>query len=157
MKYYTSDGTPRVHVLQFDPDDLLLEGIGEFIAASGIRDGVVISGIGTLKNTTMHMVTTTTFPPVETFPTFDDQPLELTSMQGVIADGVPHIHMNVSDRRTGVGGHLEPKCEVLYLAEVAILELPGLSLTRVPGVGDALKLVPRPAGQQGAGPVPAAG
>lgn len=141
MKYYSSNGAATVHVLQFDPGDLLLEGIEEFIAATGLSDGVVISGIGTLSDCTMHMVTTTDFPAVEVKPTYSDLALELTSMQGVIAAGTPHIHMNVSDQRTAVGGHLEPGCRVLYLAEVVILQT-DIKLMRVPGVEDILKLVP---------------
>jgi len=117
--------------------------VQEFIADNGIRNGVVVSGIGTLKDTTMHMVTTTTFPPVEVYPRREDEALELTSMQGVIAAGVPHIHMNVSTQALngGNGGHLEPGCVVLYLAEVVVLEFDGLDLARVPGIGDALKIV----------------
>lgn len=147
MKYYSSEGAMKAHVLQFDPGDLLLEGIQEFIAATGLTDGVVVSGIGTLSDTTMHMVTTTTFPAVEVMPTYADLALELVSMQGVVANGTPHIHMMVSDQRSAVGGHLEPGCRVLYLAEVVIWEFTGLPLTRVPGVEDILKLVPRGAQQ----------
>jgi uncharacterized protein len=141
MKFYTSSETPVVHVLQFDPGDKLLEGVREFIELSGIRNGAVVSGIGTLNQTTLHMVTTTTFPPVEAFPQYPDKPLELVSMQGVIADGTPHIHMTVSDRTAAVGGHLEPGCEVLYLAEVVVLEFAGLALTRIPTDRGVLKLV----------------
>jgi len=141
MKFYSSDETPRTHVLQFDPGDLLLEGVRGFIAESGIRNGVVVSGIGTLRETTIHMVTTTTFPPVEVYPDYPDKPLELASMQGVIADGTPHIHMMVSDRTAAVGGHLEPGCVVLYLAEVVILEFASPRLARVPNSAGVLKLV----------------
>lgn len=143
MKYYSSTNhQDRHHVLQFDPDDLLLEGILDFLDTAGVRNGVVVSGIGTLADTTMHMVTTTNFPPVEVKPTWNDRALELVSMQGVVADGVPHIHMMVSDDTTAVGGHLEPACRVLYLAEVVIREFSDLELTRVPNDQDILKLVP---------------
>ncbi len=141
MKFLTSTGTPKTHVIQMDPGDLLLEGVLDFIAQSGLRNGVVLSGIGTLSDCTMHMVTTTGFPPVEVKPTIADTALELTSMQGVIAAGVPHIHMTVSTRDAAVGGHLEPGCRVLYLAEIVVLEFDGLALTRVPNDRDILKLV----------------
>ncbi len=141
VKFYTSEGAATAHVLQFDPGDLLLEGIREFIAASGIRTGAVVSGVGTLRDATMHMVTTTGFPPVEVFPVTRDTALELISLQGVIADGVPHIHMTVSTERAAVGGHLEEGCVVLYLAEVVVLEFSGLSLTRVKNDRDIFKIV----------------
>jgi predicted DNA-binding protein with PD1-like motif len=147
MIFYSSGSSPVAHVLQFDPGDLLLEGLKQFISESGISDGVVVSGIGTLSECTMHMVTTTGFPPVEVFPNWDDSALELTSMQGVIADGQPHIHMNVSTKDAAVGGHLEPGCRVLYLAEVVVFEFVGLALKRLPNDKDILKLVPVPRGQ----------
>jgi predicted DNA-binding protein with PD1-like motif len=142
LEFYTSTESPRIHVLQFDPGAYLLEGLKDFIVASGVRNGAVVSGIGTLNQCTMHMVTTTTFPPVEVFPSWEDTALELTSMQGIIADGVPHIHMNVSTKETAVGGHLEPGCQVLYLAEITVLEFSGLPLTRVPNEQQILQLVP---------------
>jgi uncharacterized protein len=131
-----------MHVLQYDPGDDLLGGVNEFVDLSGVHNGVVVSGIGTLRETALHMVTTTTFPPVETFPTYPDKAIELTSMQGVIASGAAHIHMTVSDDAGAVGGHLEPGCIVLYLAEVVVLEFRGLELARIPTMGTAKKLVP---------------
>jgi hypothetical protein len=48
--------------------------------------------------------------------------LELLSVNGLIADGEPHLHIAVSCGENEVyGGHLEDGSEVLYLAEIAIL------------------------------------
>lgn len=132
MKSYSStDSHNPVHVLQLDQGDDLLGSILDFVEQSGLRTGAVVSGIGTLDRCTLHMVTTTGYPPVEVFPTWTDTPLELVGMQGAIADGKPHIHMTVSDRDQATGGHLEPGCRILYLAEVVIQEYSGLDLTRV--------------------------
>lgn len=131
MKSYTSnDSHNPVHVLQLDQGEDLLGSILEFIERSGVRHGAVISGIGTLDRCTLHMVTTTGYPPVEVFPEWIDRPLELVGMQGVIAAGQPHIHMTVSDTTQATGGHLEPGCRILYLAEVVIQEFTNLELTR---------------------------
>lgn len=57
--------------------------------------------------------------------------MELASIDGIIADGVPHLHTVVSDHEKAYAGHLEPGCRVLYLAEIVIMELEGDALTRI--------------------------
>ncbi len=44
------------------PDERLLESIKEVIKSHGVRDGAVVSGIGTLKRCHMHYVNTKGFP-----------------------------------------------------------------------------------------------
>jgi hypothetical protein len=59
------------------------------------------------------------------------KPLELLSVNGIIADGEPHLHVVVSSGRDEVyAGHLEEKSEVAYLAEIAILKSNDLNLIR---------------------------
>jgi hypothetical protein len=119
-------------VLRLDPGDLVLESITGLIRHAQLHDGVVVSGIGTLDRCVLHMVTTTGYPPEEHFARLEDVPLELASLQGVIADGVAHLHAVVSDRSQAYAGHLEPGCRILYLGEVVIREHAGLPLCRVP-------------------------
>ena len=58
-------------------------------------------------------------------------PIELGSAQGLTINGEPHFHLTVSDSKRVYTGHMEPGCEVQYLAELAILELPkSFPLTR---------------------------
>lgn len=120
-----------IHLLRIDPGTMLLESIQNFINKEKITDGAVISGIGTLSECRMHWVTTTTFPSVERYETLK-KPLELMTIQGIIADGIPHLHMTVSDTLGAIGGHLENGCKVLYLAEVVIASFDGPPLTRRP-------------------------
>jgi predicted DNA-binding protein with PD1-like motif len=139
MEYFHTDKPGRVFVLRLDRGDLLLESIQALVDREGIRDGVVLSGIGTLDRSVIHMVTTAGYPPQEHFRT-DDAPLELAALQGAIADGSPHLHMVVSDKDRAYAGHLEPGCRVLYLAEVVIQEFHGLGLQRVRDDGNISKL-----------------
>jgi predicted DNA-binding protein with PD1-like motif len=143
MEYFGTEKAGRVFVLRLDQGDLLLESIRALIEKEGIKNGVVISGIGTLDKSVMHMVTTVGYPPQEFFRK-DDAPLELASLQGAIADGSPHIHMVISDSRFAYAGHLEPGCRILYLGEVVIQELPGLALSRVPDERKISKLRMKP-------------
>jgi len=131
MKVYSAEMGGRVIVIRLNRGDLLRESIEEAIREAGIADGTLVCGYGTLDNCTLHMINTTkVFPAAEDFPHWDDYPLELVSMTGVIADGIPHIHAVVSDKGKAVGGHLELGCTVVYLAEIVIYEHKNLQLTR---------------------------
>ena len=99
------------------PGEKLLESINEAIKTYNIRDGVVVSGIGTLKQCHMHYVNTTSFPAENRFYVVDE-PLEIGSISGSIADYEAY------------SGHIEEGCEVLYLAEVLVMKLSDLSLER---------------------------
>lgn len=133
MKTYLAEAGGRVLVLRLNRGDLLRESVEEAIRVHGITDGALVCGYGTLDNCTLHMINTIdVFPAVEDFPSWKNEPLELVSMTGVIADGVPHIHAVVSDKGRAIGGHLEPGCTVIYLAEIVIYEHRNLKLTRRP-------------------------
>ncbi len=131
MEYFSTNEIGRIFVLRLDPDDFILESINDMIKKENIKDGVVISAIGTFSDCTLHMVTTTGFPPVEHFEEWKDKPLELASLQGIIADGMPHLHTVISDKEKAYAGHLEEKCRVLYLAEIVIIEVKNLNLKRI--------------------------
>jgi predicted DNA-binding protein with PD1-like motif len=141
MKYFGSDAPIKTYVLQLDQGDLLLESIQALIDQEHITTGAVIAAAGTLDQSTLHMVTTTGYPPDIYFERREDEALELASVQGVIADGVPHLHTVVANTTQAFGGHLEPGCRVLYLAEVVVVSFPGLSLGRVLNEKEILKLV----------------
>ncbi len=121
MEVIESNGNPTIIAIGLGPEEKLLESIREVIKAHKIRDGAVISGVGTLKRCHMHYVNTSTFPPENRY-YFVEEPVEVGSISGLIADYEPHIHIAVGcrDQKTYVG-HLEEGSVVLYLAEVMIL------------------------------------
>ena len=130
MEIIPYTGPTHLVVVGFKPGELLLESIKDAIQSQGIRNGAVVSGIGTLKTCQMHYVEHTSFPPRDHFYTLN-KPLELLSVNGLIADGEPHLHIAVScGDHEMYGGHLEPGSEVLYLAEIAILVFDDLPLER---------------------------
>jgi len=131
MKSFVAKPGTKLHILRLDAGDDLLGCINALIAKENIVNGVVVSGIGTFDYCVMHMVMTTSYPAVEHFERWDDKPLELSSLDGVVANGVPHLHMVVSDHKTAFSGHVEPGCRILYLGEVVILEFEAEGLERV--------------------------
>jgi predicted DNA-binding protein with PD1-like motif len=132
MKTLEHKGATQMVVVALEPGELLLESIQEAIRKHDIRNGVVVSGIGTLKTCQIYCITHTNFPSTTKFFTLE-RPLELVSVSGIIADGNPHLHVVVSCGETEVwAGHLEPKSEVAYLAEIAILKFNALEMIRRP-------------------------
>ena len=141
MESFSTDRLGRVFIVRLDPGDRVLESINELVSREKIRDAVVISAVGTLDERTLHMVTTTDYPPREYFKRFENKPLELVSLTGIIADyGKPHLHAVVSDCERAYAGHLEEGCRTLYLAEIVILEVEGLDLTRIRDESNILRL-----------------
>ena len=119
----------RVLVVSIFPGEYVLESIEEIISKERVEDGVILSGFGTLSEVHLHWVTTTGLPPVEHFERYEG-PFELLALSGIIANSEPHIHAVVSDVRGAYGGHLEHGNRVLYLCEVAIGVLSGISMQR---------------------------
>ena len=120
----------RIVTISLRRGEMLLEGIEKAIRETGIRDAVVLSCIGTLSSMTWHRVSTLEAKPREEYPTVKG-PLELCAVQGLVVEGTPHFHIVCSDKDGTYAGHLEPGCEVLYLAEIVLMELAGSPLHRV--------------------------
>ena len=123
MNTITSEGPYQVVTIGLGPEEKLLESIKEAIAKHDIRNGDIVSGVGTLKHCHLHYVDTTEFPPVNKFYVINE-PLEIGSISGLIADYEPHLHITVGRREDKVwNGHLENESVVLYLAEICILKM----------------------------------
>jgi len=130
MNVMTYSGPVEIITIGVQPGEMLLESIRAACREHDIRNGAVISGIGTFKTCQMHYIKDTEFPPTDVFYKLD-KPLELVAVSGIIADYEPHLHIAVGcGEEQAWCGHLEPESEVIYLAEIAILKCNGLRMTR---------------------------
>jgi predicted DNA-binding protein with PD1-like motif len=130
MEVLPYSGQTQLLIIGFEPGELLLESLKKAIATNGVQNGAVISGIGTLNKCRMHYIEHTHFPAQDRIMTLE-KPLELNSINGLIVDGEPHLHIVVSCGENEVyGGHLEEGSQVLYLAEIAILVFNELKMVR---------------------------
>lgn len=136
MEYFEHNKFGRTFALRLDKGEDILGSINDLIEKENIQDGVVVSGIGTLDQCQLHFVTHIDDASKMYFKKWTDVALEVASIQGIIADGKPHIHAVVSDHASAWGGHVEPGCRTLYLCEILIIEMPGFKLTRLPKVSD---------------------
>ncbi len=119
----------RVVILNLKRGDLLLETIETELKKSGIKNALLTSAIGSMQKVVLHRVVGTGREPEDEFVTLE-KPMELASLQGIVLDGKAHFHMVVSDVENAYTGHLEPGTQVLYLSEISLVELKGVSLCR---------------------------
>jgi len=129
MDIITNGRITEVICVGFARGDLFLEGICEAVRRHDIAHGVILSGMGTFDRCRMHFTTNPGLPPHDEI-IEPGGALELVSVQGLIVDGTPHLHMTVGNLDRTWAGHLENGCRVLYLAEVAIGRLEGIPLVR---------------------------
>jgi uncharacterized protein len=116
----------EVYRIRLDKGDLLLESIMDIIRTHEIHDGAVLTAAGSLNECTFHGVNSTM--------TTVKEPMELSNLGGIIADGQPHLHVVLSTKARGAfGGHLENGCSVLAHAELTIVKFGGTPLARKQG------------------------
>jgi uncharacterized protein len=121
--------------------DLLLESLRQVAKDACIHTGVLMTGIGSLSFGHIHAVVSNEMPPRDLFMKLEG-PLEVVGFRGIIAGYEPHIHISLMDKDGKFyGGHLEDESKILTLAEISILRLPDLKLTRRPRNGDTINLL----------------
>jgi len=137
MKSFYGRNGARTFILQFKYGDCLLEGIREAIQKEGIKHAAVVSGMGTLDRCRMHTVASIGFPARDIVHEWRDKPIGISAMSGLIANGMPHIHMVMSvygqkadEEQVTYTGHLEEGCRVLYLIEMVLIEIEDLEMQR---------------------------
>ncbi len=130
MQAFPGGQIAEVIALRLDKSEDVLASIERIAREKDVHTGVVLSGIGTLYEARLHHITHTGFPPADRIVSYEG-PIELLSIDGLIADFTPHLHTCISIKDETYMGHMEPGCLVLYLAEIAIARLDGIRLTRV--------------------------
>ncbi len=131
MQYFVSKTPPRVILIMFDRDDLLLEGLQEVVRKEKIDTAAITGGIGSFQRVHLHTITTTSVQPLDKYWNFTGA-IELASVQGSVIGGDAHAHITVFDwdTKTTYIGHLEPGSVVAYRAEVSLMVLEGVQTER---------------------------
>lgn len=111
--------------------ELLLESMQEICREHGIRDGVILTGFGSLTDIAVSGAVGASFPPRKFYRRTRPRGVEILAMAGVIANYHVHCHLVLSDRNGAFGGHLERGCRVLSLAEIALMRVTGIKLARM--------------------------
>ena len=122
----------RVVVLRFKNQTDLLAGLERMVKACKIRNGVILSGIGSVKSYHYHTVSNGTFPSKNIFVRNPTGPADIASMNGYVIDSRVHAHITFADPDKAFGGHLEIGTTVFTFAIVTVgVFNDGMDLNRV--------------------------
>lgn len=118
----------RVIMIRVDPREDLLEALERAVAEQGVQNGTFVSAAGSLSRYHFHVVSSTDLPPENAF-IKGEGPYDILTVTGFVLGGRVHAHITFSDDKVAMGGHLEPGCEVLTFAMVALAETSGVDMT----------------------------
>ena len=106
--YTLTSDVKRIVVVRLKNKTDLLEGLNEAVRKEGIKNGLILHGIGSVISYHIHSVAETTdFPTVNVFAKADG-PYDVLNISGFVFNSRVHAHITLSDLNTTIGGHLEP-------------------------------------------------
>ena len=114
--YAVSGQFERVVVFRFKHQADLLAGIAALVEKEGIKNAVILTGIGSLRNSHVHAVSNRTFPSKNVYVKDRTGPADIVSVNGYIIDGRVHAHMTLTTGDDAFGGHIEPDNNVFTFA-----------------------------------------
>jgi len=118
--YAMSGKIERVVVLRFKYQADLLAGIEAMVKKEGVKNAVILSGIGSVRNYHVHSVSNRTFPSKNVFVKDATTPADIVSVNGYVIGGRVHAHMTMTDGDKAFGGHIEPGTNVFTFAIVTL-------------------------------------
>jgi predicted DNA-binding protein with PD1-like motif len=121
----------KVLVLRVKHGADLLKGLETMVKEKGIKNGVILSGIGSLRGYHVHQVNNRDFPTSNVFTKALTQGCDLVGMNGYIVNGVLHAHMTLGTGEKAIAGHLEPGTQVFTYAIVTVGVMNGTDLSKV--------------------------
>ncbi len=114
----------RVLVLRFKYDTEMLSGLERALKEQKVRNAVILSGFGSVRNYQVHQVSNRTLPSKNTFVKDPSGPADITAMSGFIMNGRVHAHITLANPEGAFAGHLEPGTNVFTFAVVTLGVLP---------------------------------
>lgn len=118
--YAISGKFERVIIVRLKYQADLLAGLESVVKKEKIRNGVILSAVGSVRSYQYHTVNNRTFPSKDVFVKNPTAPADLVSMNGYVIDGRIHAHAMFANPDRAFGGHLEPGTEVFTFAAVTI-------------------------------------
>jgi predicted DNA-binding protein with PD1-like motif len=114
----------RVLVLRFKYDTELLSGLERMVKEQKVRNAVILSGFGSVRNYQVHQVSNRTLPSKNMFEKDPTAPADITAMSGFIMNGRVHAHITMANPEKAFAGHLEPGTNVFTFAVITLGVLP---------------------------------
>ena len=122
----------RVVLLRFKYGADLLDGLERMVKEENIRNGVILSAIGSVRSWHYHTISRPGAKSEDVYVKNPDVPADILSMNGYIINGRVHPHFTLADLQKAFGGHLETGTAVHSFAVVTIGVLKdGIDLGRI--------------------------
>jgi predicted DNA-binding protein with PD1-like motif len=142
-RYIARSGlTGRVIVARVKPGSDLLRSLQKVAAEEGVTSGIILSGVGLLKQARLRNCKSLPkkYPITDANRTFlsFEKPLEILSISGNVTlaerELVVHAHLTLysveGEEITVIGGHLIEGCVVFGFSEFVIMELEGIEMAK---------------------------
>jgi predicted DNA-binding protein with PD1-like motif len=142
-RFIVRSGWPgRVIVVRVKPGSDLLRSLQTVTAEEGVTSGVILSGVGLLKQARIRncKYLPDEYPITDANRTFlsFEKPLEILAISGnvTLAEGefLVHAHLTLSFVEGGeitvIGGHLIEGCVIFGFSEFVIMELDGIEMVK---------------------------
>jgi predicted DNA-binding protein with PD1-like motif len=136
-----SDQVPDVYAIPAHPDSMvvlrlkfdtdLLAGIQRMVKEQNIRNGIIVSGIGSVRGYQIDQASTHDLPSKNTVESNPNTPAELVGMNGYIIDGRVHAHVTLATPDKAIAGHLQLNTRVLTCAIVTIVVANDANFARI--------------------------
>jgi predicted DNA-binding protein with PD1-like motif len=110
----------RVLVLRFKHNTDLLAEISKMVQQEKVRNALILSGFGSVRNYQVHQVGNRELPPKDIFVKDPTAPADIIGMSGVVVGGRVHAHITLANPDRAFGGHLEPDTTVFTFAVVTL-------------------------------------
>ena len=118
--YAVSCKFEKILLFRFKYQTDLLQGLEKMVKENKIRNAVILSGIGAVRNYCYHTVSNRTFPSKNIFVKDTTSPADIANMNGYIINGKVHAHITFADPDKAFGGHLEAGTNVFAFAIVTV-------------------------------------
>lgn len=118
--YAISGQFERIVVIRLKFQADLLAGMEKMVKEQKIKNAVILSGIGSVRNYHIHSVSNRDFPSKNIFIKDASLPADIVSINGYVIDGRLHPHMTLATGEKAFGGHIEPGNSVFTFAIVTL-------------------------------------
>jgi predicted DNA-binding protein with PD1-like motif len=133
--YTTTGQFERIVVMRMKFGTDLLADIEKSVAQEKIQNGIILTGIGSVRGYRVHQVYNRDLPTRNIFTSEPNTPADLDSVSGYVINGKVHAHMVLGTGDKTIAGHLEPGTEVFTYVVVTVGVLTGVDLSRVEDKG----------------------
>ena len=110
----------RIVILRFKYQVDLLAGLERMVKERGIKNAVILNGVGSVRGYHVHVVSNRTCPSKTVFMKASEAPADIIGMSGYVMDGRLHPHITLADANHSFGGHIEPGTTVFTFAIVTL-------------------------------------